>query len=283
VIHGGKGGHGVIIRITGRVVVRGEGETPVTDEDLFRELDGASSDLQCGDYLDYKLADLGVTGGPVKLAYNPATGQLRVVTEYEAPDRLDDRHLALLVKNTRGQWSDGIGEGCFDRLGDRLGVRIDVSPFCEDKDIRVEQLEGGTPVPRVNLGLHKAAREGDLDRVLSLLDAGANVNHYQQGFPVLHPAILHGQVAVALELIARGADVHALDDQQDDALMLCALSNNLEDPDATRVARVLLERGVDVHKPRGKPGHGPFTVLTMARNRKKQQLTALLEEFGATE
>jgi hypothetical protein len=269
----------VIIRISGRARVVGRGGAAV-DQATIRRLDGAVSDSECADYLDCELADLGITGGAVKLTYDARARQFRVVTEYKAPNRLAKTDLDLLTRQTQAQWSDGIGEGCFDRLCERLGVGIDLSPFCEEKDLRVEQFTSGQPGPRVMLGLHRAAREGNLVQVRSLLDAGADVNACQQGSPVLHHALSAGRAEVALELIARGADIHGLDVGQD-ALMICALSNRLGDADAARVARVLLERGADVHRPRGRPGSP--AVLSLARHREKQQLAEVLQEFGAKE
>src|SRR5262249_49310577 len=142
-------------------------------------------------------------------------------------------------------------EGCFDGLSGRLGVGISLSPFCEEKEVRVEQVKTGNPPPRVVLGLAKAAREGNLAQVRSLLDAGADVNTRQQGTTVLIHAVSSGRPEVALELIARGADIHARDVGGHDALMVCASSNRLSDEDAACVARVLLQRGAEVHRAQG--------------------------------
>lgn len=268
----------MLIRITGRVAVLDGDDASVMDEARLRELHGAVSDDVCGNYLTTDLADLGISGGAVKLIYDAAAKQLRVATEYESPDKLGAADLKRLAKETLGQWSDGIGEGCFDDLADRLGVSIDLRPRGQESDLHVEQVEGGGKVRKSSPALHKAAREGDLDKVRSLLEGGANVDSVQQGFPVLHSAISAGKADVALELISRGADLAVRDQLHHDALMCCAFSNRIADEDAARVARVLLERCVDACKLRHK-----YTPLYMALNRKKDRLAKVLREFGATD
>ena len=229
----------MIIRITGRVEILGADDAPLTDEARLRELDGAVSDDVCSNYVTNDLADLGITGGSVKLTYDPTAKQMWVVTEYECPDKLKAVDLKRLTKETLGQWSDGIGEGCFDELARRLGISLDLAPRGQKENLRIEQVEGGETIRKSSPALHKAAREGDLDKVRSLLDRGANVNSRQQGFPVLHSAISAGKADVALELVSRGADLTAQNLLHYDALMCCGTSNRITDGDAACVARAI--------------------------------------------
>jgi hypothetical protein len=272
----------MMVRITGPVVVFGADKKPVSDARTLQQLNGARADDTCENYLSPSLGDLGVRGGQIHLVYDAADKELRVVTEYEVPGRLSAKDLKQLVKETVGQWSDGIGEGRFNEAVDRLGVCLDLSPSGQANALRVEQV--GTAKPKTrnpSAGLPKAAREGDLEKVRALLDAGADLQTVSQGFPVLHSAILAGHADVALELIAHGADIHALDLFHGDPLMSCGTSNQITDEDAARVARALLERGADPHRPRGKPDLAQDTPLYMARNRKKRKLEKVLREFGA--
>jgi ankyrin repeat protein len=56
--------------------------------------------------------------------------------------------------------------------------------------------------------LHHAARQGNLDAALALLDGGANINDtsYVDGTTPLLMAVINGQFDVAIKLVARGAN-----------------------------------------------------------------------------
>jgi hypothetical protein len=273
----------MLIRITGRAEVTLDSGEAVTEPALVRELDGAESDLACGDYLDASLADLGVAGGTVRLVHDADEGGFRVVTEYTALAPLTPEELERLEDETAAQWSDGIGEGCFDELAFRLGITVNLCPDDPGRGVRAEQVDDGREVRPPQTALAKVAREGDLASLRGHLDAGADPEARIQGYTPLHLAILYGHAEAALELIARGSDVSALDPQGQDALMLTATSNKLGDADAARVARVLLERGASVHGLQGAdPARGDYTPLFVAENRRKTGLAAVLREFGAT-
>jgi hypothetical protein len=275
----------MLIRITGRAEVTVDNGEPVTARSIIRELDGAESEDACGNYIDCDLADLGITGGTVRLTYDTGEARFRVSTEYISPVKLKPAQLKRLARDTVGQWSDGIGEGCFFGLAESLGVTIDLSPLGQDADLLVEQIDDGRKVRKPNTALAEAAREGDMDSLRKHLDAGADVEARLQGYTPLHLAVVYGRAEAALELIARGAEMNVRDPDGEDPLMLTALSNSISDADAARIARVLLERGASVYGPRGpeaNPRYGEYTPLYMAKNRKKTKLAAVLKEFGAT-
>src|SRR4029079_10632029 len=75
---GGAEGMEMLIRITGRAEVTLDDGSPVTARATIRELDGAESDDTCANYLDSDLADLGITGGTIKLTYNAGESLFRV-------------------------------------------------------------------------------------------------------------------------------------------------------------------------------------------------------------
>ncbi len=222
---------------------------------------------------------MGITGGAVTLVRDSATGSFRVVTEYTAPSKLKPAQLKRLATDTAGQWSDGIGEGCFDDLAERLKVTIDLAPMWDDAELRMKQIDDGRKPSKSKTALAKAARDGDLEVVRKLLDAGADPEIRLQGFTALNFAVMYGNADAALELIARGADIRAVDPAGHDSLMTTALTNALGDADAARIARALLDRGADPHAPRGR-GDGN-TPLYMAKNRKKTALAKVLREYGA--
>jgi hypothetical protein len=88
-----------------------DADQAVTDPKRLQQLDGLyySEDV-CSEYLDRELEEIGIRGGAVRLAFDRQEKQLRVVTEYRSPRRLNSSELKKLVEETVGQWSDGIGE-----------------------------------------------------------------------------------------------------------------------------------------------------------------------------
>ena len=171
----------MLIRISGRATVTLDGGKPLTAVAKIKKLDGAKSEELCADHLAADLADLGITGGAVALARDSATKEWRVVTDYTAPTKLKPAQLKRLAADTAGQWSDGIGEACFDELAERLKVTIDLAPD-KDTDLRMEQIDDRRKPSRSKTALAKAARDGDLPTLLSLLDAGADLESRLQGF-----------------------------------------------------------------------------------------------------
>ncbi len=89
--------------------------------------------------------------------------------------------------------------------------------------------------------LCRAAMDGDLAEVKRLLDAGGDIeekDNNHRGTPLLL-AIGHGHADVAFELMARGANVKAQEDDGGTAI-ISAAANNLVD-----LGRKLLEKGAD--------------------------------------
>lgn len=270
----------MLIRIRGPASVTKRGK-PVTGAKAIRALDGAESRDECADHLATALAARGIEGGRIRLTHTE--GGFAVVTEYTAPKKLPPAVLRQLMESTRGQWSDGIGEACFDALAKRHGVRIDLAP--DEQEVTAEQvtepnskLSGKKPN---KLALPKAAMGGDLAKVRELLDAGADTEAPLQKHTALLLAILYAHADIAVLLIEKGAKLSARCPPQGwDALVICGQARELQDEPAATIARSLLERGV---KPNGKRGSQYMykkSPLQAAAN--KPKLQAVLREFGAT-
>lgn len=267
----------MLIRIQGSAAVTKRGK-PVGDARTIAALDGAESKDGCADYLDAAIAARGVEGGRVRLTHT--AGGFVVVTEYTCPAKLTAAELKWLVSATQGQWSDGIGEGCFDAVADRLGVEIDLSP--DGQKATAEQT--GEPEPRGKkpgkLALPKAAMDGDLAAVRDLLAAGADTEVPFQKHTALLLAALYAHPDVAVLLLESGAKLAARCPQGWDALVLCGQARELADAPAARIARALLERGAKPNGKRGSEYRYKKSPLQAAAN--KPALQAVLREFGAT-
>jgi Ankyrin repeats (3 copies)/Ankyrin repeat len=122
--------------------------------------------------------------------------------------------------------------------------------------------------------LHKAARNGDNDRVKALLARGADVNartRDRDGATALHLAAGSGHRQIAESLIAGGADVNAGDNDGDTPLHWSAIKDQKE------IAELLIARHANVHA-RNQAGETP---LQMAMGRGKHELAALFKKHGA--
>lgn len=269
----------MLIRIHGTASVAKRGK-PVTDAKTIKALDGAVSEDACADHLSTALAARGIEGGRIRLTHTD-TGFV-VVTEYTAPKKLTPATLRQLVENTRGQWSDGIGEACFDALAQRHRVTIDLYP--DNQAVTAEQVadSGGEPDGKKpnKLALPKAAMDGDLAKVRKLLEDGADTEAVFQKHTALLLAILYAHPDVAVLLIERGAKLSARCPQGWDALVLCGQARELQDEPAAAVARALLTRGA---KPNGKRGSQyMYKKSPLQAAADKPKLQAVLQEHGAT-
>src|SRR5262245_10935059 len=179
------------------------------------------------------------------MALNPQRGGLRVVSEYWSPAALQPDQLQALVDQTLGQWSDGIGEACFDEWSLQSGIHLDLAPFAlnnYEKPV-AEQVEDGRVVPRF-AHLAKAVWKGSLDVVWQAVAEKADLDAVYDGHTALLLAIVWQDAQIALLLIEGGADVHRATVLGTTPLMACA---DLKQPaDAVAVATALLARGADV-------------------------------------
>jgi ankyrin repeat protein len=105
--------------------------------------------------------------------------------------------------------------------------------------------------------LHKAAREGDADRVRELLDAGADVNvrntdKQRLQYTPLHWAAYYGHLEIAEILISRGADLDAVDPDYSTPLYLAAEEGH------PKVVEFLISKGAEVNVKSSRSGYTPL-------------------------
>ena len=190
------------------------------------------------DYIDMDLVDQAVVGGTIRATWTPDR-ELEIVTDYWAPDDLPPAYIKRLRDETRGQLSDGIGEGGFEieQGGRRLVLVADMS-----EELSVERVYDGRPVPTPST-IARAARDGNMALLQEALASGEPIDSVIQGYSGLHLAIIYGHADAALLLISKGANANLRTGSGDTPLHVCAMSNALSDSESAVVAEALLGRG----------------------------------------
>lgn len=117
----------------------------------------------------------------------------------------------------------------------------------------------------------EAARSGDAETLLSLIDQGAPVNLRDGGGnSALMLAAYHGHADLVRELAARGGDVDLTNDRGQSPLAGVAFKGTAD------VARTLLAAGADPHL-------GTPSALETAQYFERTEITALLEQTPPAE
>lgn len=234
------------ITISGPAAAYDADENEIEKAAELKKVDGlVYGDEVCSNYLDPELDDVGIEGGELRIVFDPAKKRLRVVTEYRSPRQLEPAELAALVDQTQGQWSDGIGEGCFDEFAEQSGITIDPYPLDQaTDDVQVEQIDDGVKVARKRYSpLLKAAENGDLAKLESLLAKGENIDaRNKHDHTVLMCAINHDQIDAANWLIERGADVNLKSKDQSSAINTAAMRGHAQ------IVEKLIQHGADVNE-----------------------------------
>uniref|UniRef100_A0A4W4EZ40 ZU5 domain-containing protein n=1 Tax=Electrophorus electricus TaxID=8005 RepID=A0A4W4EZ40_ELEEL len=137
----------------------------------------------------------------------------------------------------------------------------------------LEFLKGGQNIATCNQNglnaLHLAAKEGHVELVEELLERGAEVDSStKKGNTALHIASLAGQKEVAKLLVKRGADVNAQSQNGFTPLYMAAQENHLD------VVRYLLENGGN----QSTATEDGFTPLAIALQQGHNQVVSLLLE-----
>ncbi len=140
-------------------------------------------------------------------------------------------------------------------------------------------LFGNTPLqgkddapPNLNAQLAKAASRGDRQRVVELLEAGAEVNARDaRGKTALITVAYFGHKDIAKVLIAKGADVNAKDTRGETPLIGAAMSGRKE------IVELLIAKGADVN---ARDRHGR-TPLIRAATSGHEEIAKVLMAKGA--
>ena len=121
----------------------------------------------------------------------------------------------------------------------------------------------------------EATKQGDLEIVRLLLEAGADINSKDgHGQTALMNAAHAGQVELVRLLIEKGADLDVTAKYNLSALMLALIARHAD------TARLLIEAGADVNIRSSRDFHGK-TALHLAESGGHSELAALLRQRGA--
>jgi uncharacterized protein len=119
---------------------------------------------------------------------------------------------------------------------------------------------------------HEAVRSGDIDRVRSVLDAGADINALDEhGQTALMNAVYWGNLDIAKLLIEHGAKLNHTAKWHLTALLLAVIGNR------PQMVQLLIDAGAD-RSIRGSKGQFNFTPLEYARTRGFVEIIQILEQ-----
>ncbi|XP_045920510.1 ankyrin-2b isoform X1 [Micropterus dolomieu] len=147
-------------------------------------------------------------------------------------------------------------------------------------------LEGGTPSPTgneepattrqsdSNTSFLRAARAGNIDKVLEYLKGGVDISTCNQnGLNALHLAAKEGHVDLVQELLDRGAAVDSATKKGNTALHISSLAGQVE------VVKILVKRGADINS----QSQNGFTPLYMAAQENHLDVVRYLLENGGNQ
>jgi len=127
--------------------------------------------------------------------------------------------------------------------------------------------------------LHEATRRGDVNRVIQLLDGGADINSKDKfGQTLLMNAAHLGHADLVQLFIERGAELNTTAKYNLSALMLAIINGHEQE------ARALIAAGADlsIQGSKGAAGFYGKRALDLAEERQQVQLVALLRRAGAS-
>uniref|UniRef100_A0A8C4X993 Ankyrin 2 n=1 Tax=Erpetoichthys calabaricus TaxID=27687 RepID=A0A8C4X993_ERPCA len=131
-----------------------------------------------------------------------------------------------------------------------------------------------TTGPQYNTSFLRAARAGNIDKVLEYLKSGIDISTCNQnGLNALHLAAKEGHVDLVQELLDRGSAVDSATKKGNTALHIASLAGQAE------VVKILVKRGADVNA----QSQNGFTPLYMASQENHLDVVRYLLENGANQ
>ena len=224
----------MLIIVTGLAEAFDENDNKISKVNELKKLNDLTyNEDSCTNYLDETLDSIDFKGGDIKIKYDSSSKNLRVTTEYRSPRKLKKNELIALSKQTQEQWSDGIGENCFDKYTKKHGIRIDLWP---NNSATITQIDDGVKTPRKRYSrLFGAVKKNDQEKIISLLEKGADINSKNKDNQTPLTCSIHDKNwNLALLLIDHGAEVNG------HHMYWAAVSGQLN------MVKTLLNKGVNI-------------------------------------
>lgn len=131
----------------------------------------------------------------------------------------------------------------------------------------------------MNKAWQAATRQGDIEQVRQLLEAGTDINARDRyGQTALMNAAREGQVELVRLLVERGAGLNTTAKYNLSALMLAIINDHRE------VSHILIQAGADGSlRGTGAPGFYHKTALMLAEERGQHEVVQWLKAAGTAE
>lgn len=122
--------------------------------------------------------------------------------------------------------------------------------------------------------LMRAARDGERENVMSLLERSVDINAADGfGWTALHYAAANGDIRTVKALLSKGADINAIDQSGETTLMSAVAYRNLP------VVKLLIEKGAHVNQ----LTQDGRNALTIALRKENKKIVEILKQAGSVE
>ncbi|XP_073496312.1 ankyrin-2 isoform X13 [Phyllobates terribilis] len=155
-----------------------------------------------------------------------------------------------------------------------VGNINDLEKILDYYGYNIEEISEQESLSDSNTSFLKAARSGNLDKVLEYLKGGVDINTCNQnGLNALHLAAKEGHLYLVEELLERGSSVDSATKKGNTALHIASLAGQLD------VVKTLIKQGANINA----QSQNGFTPLYMAAQENHLEVVKYLLENGANQ
>ncbi|XP_068044403.1 ankyrin-2 isoform X22 [Anomalospiza imberbis] len=182
--------------------------------------------------------------------------------------------LTFLYLRSSGSHGKTIKEDEFVPIGDQISVARVSAKACQAACCLLTRRKVARAESDSNASFLRAARAGNLDKVVEYLKSGIDINTCNQnGLNALHLAAKEGHVGLVQELLERGSAVDSATKKGNTALHIASLAGQAE------VVKVLVKEGANINA----QSQNGFTPLYMAAQENHIEVVKYLLENGANQ